>query len=308
MVDSPEAIFAFIKERHSVYLKRQAGEPFPWTEDPILQRYRFTNVYRELDTTTIWFRDNVRTPHDGRHVMLATVIFRWFNRIKTAEAIFKQPSLMSPMLSNATPWELLIHGDHPAVALEYMYDRIKTYCGHGPYVTGVYVIKTPDGMNKLHGVLRCVEWFINERRMFGGRMVSSAYLANHLLVDSGKSTTLGEVHQWLMSYPYLGSFMAAQIIADLKYTALLSEAPDWHTWAASGPGSKRGLNYVLGRDPQSPWNEFEWHAQLLKLREALLPMFAEAAMPEPHAQDIQNCLCEYAKYCRGSSRNIFRRK
>jgi hypothetical protein len=39
----------------------------------------------------------------------------------------------------------------------------------------------------------------------------------------------------------LGSFMVAQVVADVKY-AQLKNARDWATFVAPGPGSKRGLN------------------------------------------------------------------
>ena len=49
---------AFAIERHKIYLRRSAGQPFPWTDDPILQKYKFNNIYRELDKTTIWIKDS----------------------------------------------------------------------------------------------------------------------------------------------------------------------------------------------------------------------------------------------------------
>lgn len=46
------AFWAFARERHAVYLRRAAGAPPPWTSDPVLSVYCFTNVYRALDPTT----------------------------------------------------------------------------------------------------------------------------------------------------------------------------------------------------------------------------------------------------------------
>ena len=78
----------WIKERHSIYLKRQAGKPKPWTDDEVLQRYFFTNPYRENDKTTVWFRENIREPLRNKpEVLFATIAFRWFNRISTGELL-----------------------------------------------------------------------------------------------------------------------------------------------------------------------------------------------------------------------------
>lgn len=51
------AFWQFVRDRHDIYLKREAGEPPPWTDDPILSTRRFTNVVRELDRGTIWLRE-----------------------------------------------------------------------------------------------------------------------------------------------------------------------------------------------------------------------------------------------------------
>ena len=44
-----EAFFNFCKERENIRSSRESGEPFPWTEDLILQKGRFLNVFREDD-------------------------------------------------------------------------------------------------------------------------------------------------------------------------------------------------------------------------------------------------------------------
>ena len=52
-----DAFWYWINERHQIYLRKQADpKGWPWTSDPILQEYRFCNVFRELDTVTMAFR------------------------------------------------------------------------------------------------------------------------------------------------------------------------------------------------------------------------------------------------------------
>lgn len=46
------AFFAFANERHAIYLRRQTDAKAPFTEDTILQRYSFCNVFRDLDATS----------------------------------------------------------------------------------------------------------------------------------------------------------------------------------------------------------------------------------------------------------------
>lgn len=48
-VDRGLEFIEFIQERHAVFNRRMAGQPGPWTEDPILRSRKFTNVFRWLD-------------------------------------------------------------------------------------------------------------------------------------------------------------------------------------------------------------------------------------------------------------------
>jgi hypothetical protein len=48
-----ERFFYWINERHRIYEAKAAGQPWPWTADWILQKYKFTNAFRELDKTTV---------------------------------------------------------------------------------------------------------------------------------------------------------------------------------------------------------------------------------------------------------------
>ena len=50
--------YNWINERHRIYLKRLYKETPPWTDDPILQSYKFTNPFRENDRVTVWMRQN----------------------------------------------------------------------------------------------------------------------------------------------------------------------------------------------------------------------------------------------------------
>lgn len=94
----------------------------------------------------------------------------------------------------------------------------------------------------------------------------------------------------------MGDFHTAQVVADVKYVGKLRHASDWWTFAASGPGSRRGLNRVLDHPTDAPWKESDWFHQLYVLRKAIAPALAKAGLPQIHAQDLQNCLCEFDKY------------
>ena len=70
----------------------------------------------------------------------------------------------------------------------------------------------------------------------------------------------------------------------------------------------------MGLGPRrSGWKEDEFRLWVNELREALMPRFLEMGWETPHAQDIQNCLCEWDKYERarlgeGRPKQLFRPK
>lgn len=100
--------------------------------------------------------------------------------------------------------------------------------------------------------------------------------------------SLARAHDKLMEVPGLGSFLAGQVVADLKNDRYLEDAGDWFKWSCIGPGSRKGLKYI--------WPEFQdmhYDAHMSHLYE-LMPK--DISNMRIHAQDLQNCLCEFSKY------------
>lgn len=265
----------FIIERHKVYLARKAGKPKPWTADPMLRAYKFTNVYRELDRVTVWIAENWRSTYvNDCHLWFAMVVARLVNWPDTLEAI--SSSVFTT--KGRVKWD-------QSKFVSAMHSRKDA----GLQVfSGAYIVSTN-----------------------GRSMDKAEYLVEHVLTPlwDARSTllcvpTLDALHKWLMKFNGMGSFMAAQVVADLKYTPLWETASDWHTWAASGPGSRRGLNIVCGRAVGAPMPEHTWLATLQALR-AQVNVRLPKGWEKLHAQDLQNCLCEFSKYTRGYSRTKF---
>jgi hypothetical protein len=311
--------FKYARARHEIYLKRASGQPRPWTKDEILNTYRFTNVFRELDKTTRWFADHVREPlRDKPEVLLATVLFRLLNRIEVGEAVFLHDSLLA---ESSAFYELVRACGHPRArtkvpqAIKSIERAIVAFVGDGPYVTGAYIITSPTGMKKLPGVLSVVEQFCLSDWQH--------WLDND---PAANECSLEAAWEWLKENPYFGPFHSYEIVTDLRHTSLLENAPDIMTWANPGPGCRRGLNRVMGRDksdhtlskPQmlEEMREILEHSRDPKLWphckiDTKKVWLYDHEWPTWEMREVEHTLCEFDKYERvrlgeGRPRGVYR--
>lgn len=255
-------LFKFIRARHCIYLMREAGNRKPWTGDPILQKYRFCNVYRELDTVTQWISKHWRTPHENdRHLWFAMVVARLFNNVETLE------ELGFPKEFDIVQMSLILHA--------------RKSDGNRVFNPAYIVSTNGRALDKIDYVLQEIL-----RPMW----------ENKAMMVPHESDTLEAVYFRLLRCNGMGTFMSAQIVADLKYTPMLKNAADWWTFAASGPGSRRGLNRVMEAEPEARWREQDWHNTLMRLHDEINTLMVGHNMVNLHAQDLQNCLCEFDKY------------
>lgn len=257
------ALVGYCRERHAIYERRAAGEPPPWTNDSVLRQWRFTNVYRELDRVTTWLRVRWREPHaDDPDLWFAMVLARLINWPPTLAAV-----------GYPVPWN------------EDQFIR-RMAARRGKVWTGAYMVRSD------------VWWTGSPKHEYVAHAILDTMWRGRERLRPQAADTLSRWHTVLMAEMGMGSFTAAQVVADMKHVPPLLGATDWTTFAASGPGSRRGLNRVMGRRPRDAWREDEWRLRLADLREATATMFVEAGMVVPDAQDLQNCLCEWDKYSR----------
>lgn len=279
----------FMMERHNIYLRRAAGKPAPWTTDPILARYKFCNVYRELDRVTVWIRENIREPFaDDPQLWFMLCIARQINWPPTLRALIKIPG--------AWPKDARWFWSEAREVMRYLARR-----GDKIY-TGAYMLNANAGakLGKAKGEF--------DKPQVTCRLVLQSVWEARAKIAPQMCGTLAEAHAALLPYHGWGSFVAAQVVADLKFAPALRDAPDWWTWCAPGPGSRRGLNRLFGRSLTARIAPAEWLRTIDALRDAVNSKWEYDPLC---AQDVQNCLCEFDKYERartgeGSPKTLFR--
>lgn len=266
---------AFAIERHSIYLRRAAGQQFPWTKDPILQKYKFCNIFRELDRTTVWIRENVREPFaDNENLWFMIILARFFNR----------PECIADVIEHAWPSDKKWSSKRTLSLL-----KKRTRTGQLCWNPAAYNIYTPRvvGTNMSEHICTKVFPVLWKDQ-------------NRISTFFESKPSCNEAWELFQLYPSFGTFMSAQIVYDLMHTKYLEDADDTDTWAGCGPGSVRGLNRVLGRDTNYRVNQREIDHDSLISEMSQIRRFIKwpNKWPKLSMCDIENVLCEFDKYQR----------
>jgi len=243
----------YMIERHSIYERRDEGQAYPWTDDPILKEYSFCNVYRELDRVTIWIRENWREPYaDHPNLPFAMAMARQINWPDTLEEI-GFPEHWNPERIRA-----IMQGR--------MNRKEKVY-------TGAYMLTGTLGGTKVEQTI--------------DKILTPLYEMPPRIINN----SLEETWKRYLPYPGFSGFMAYEVVTDLRHTKHLENAEDIMTWANPGPGAKRGLNRIHGRELEKSIPK----SQLISEMKELLDLCNMAPLPL-EMRDIEHCLCEFDKY------------
>ena len=244
----------FMVERHNIYLRRFIeGDPYPWTDDLILKEYSFCNVYRELDRVTIWIRENWREPYaDHPNLPFAMAMARQINWPETLEDIG------FPEHWNPNRVKAIMQGR--------MNRKEKVY-------TGAYMLTGTLGGTKVEQTV--------------DKILTPLYECPPRIIHE----SLEETWKRYLPYPGFSGFMAYEVVTDLRHTKHLENAEDIMTWANPGPGAKRGLNRIHGRELEKNIPK----GQLINEMRELLKLCNMSPLPL-EMRDIEHCLCEFDKY------------
>jgi hypothetical protein len=326
--------FAYARLRQSILIKRRRGDSFPWTDDRILGRFSFTNVFREDDRVTIWFRENVRDRYRRQpEALAATMLFRWFNTIRTGETIFNK----SELFARGLIFDLMTRAmTYQEVDAAFVIARRALDAQGEPWVTGAYMIRSPDGMEKMPGLLYWIKdwWTRRHPVQFRGQppLMNWREFAEYCLGHRGE-VKLSTAWKYVEQVMGMGPFLAYEVITDLRHTDLLDMAPDVMTWANPGPGALRGANRVMGtsaigrknratkasredtfavmrgllemsRDPRfwpqpAKWQDDAAQKQAVAHEGYVVPVYSKMwnmGWPAWEMREVEHTLCEFDKY------------
>ena len=276
----PTAVFdtywRFACERQRVYMLRLLDEPRPWTEDPIISGFRFTNAYRACDRVSQYLINHViyDAGYQDRNVVdtvLRILLFKFFNRIETWQHIESKLGPVSERSFNVKQIASLLDA---------------TMKRHEAVYSGAYIIPPVTGLGK------------TLRKHLGHLRLLEKMLLDGLASRLTKSRSLSEVYSLLLSYPGLGPFLAFQLSIDLNYSGATSF--DEMSFVVAGPGARSGVAKCFARADLLPPEDIirlvaeSQHAEMARrgLRFPTLPG------RDLQLVDCQNLFCEVDKYAR----------
>ncbi len=267
-----ETYWRFAAERQAIFFRRIEEARFPWTTDPILKRYKFTNVYRASDRVSQYLIRNViyQGVVSTREVFFRIMIFKLFNRIET--------------------WELLERELGEITYENYSFERydevLTSALARGRIFSGAYIMPSGIGAfgyrRKHRNILCLVEKMI----------------ADDAPVKVSEAESMQRVFEILRCYPMIGEFLAYQLATDINYSEITNFFE--MDFVMPGPGARDGISKCF--ESLGGLNEAEMIRLMADRQEEefdnLGLSFKSLWGRRLQLVDCQNLFCEVDKYSR----------
>jgi len=270
-----DTYWRFAAERQRVFFERVAQKPAPWTSDPIISLYKFTNAYRASDRVSqylirhVIYRDDLAASHN--EVFFRILLFKVFNKVET--------------------WQLLERSLGPIAFEDYSfdaYDRILSAAmtGGSSIYSAAYIMPTGgkgSGESRKHRLhLRLIE----------------KMMADELPQKIVEAKSMQRAFDLLLAYPTIGPFLAYQFATDLNYSLLLNFSE--MDFVVPGPGALDGIRKCFadrGGLSESEIIKFVAENQAREFERLGLEFRSLWGRPL-QLIDCQNLFCEVDKYAR----------
>lgn len=269
-----DTYWKFAAERQKIFFNRFSGLKFPWTEDPILQKYKFTNAYRASDRVSqylikeVIYGVNKYSPED---MFFRIMLFKLFNKIETWEYLQNELGDISYKDYRYEQYDKLLS--------EALAQKKKIY-------SAAYIM--PSGLKA----------FGNAKKHQNNLKLLERMMHDHLPQKIRALKKMEQLYQLLLSYPTIGKFLAFQYCIDINYSELCDFSE--MSFVVAGPGATNGIKKcfenthgysdedIIKYVTESQENEFQ-----------RLGLNFQTLWGRPlQLIDCQNLFCETDKYAR----------
>jgi len=268
-----DTYWRFAAERQEIFLRRAAGKSLPWTDDPILCEYRFTNVYRASDRVSQYLIRNViyKGEQSPKDLFFRTLLFKIFNKIETWELLVRHFGLPSSSDFNVEHYNQVLLREIES--------------GKAIY-SAAYIM--PSGPKSVHG---------GRKHHFHLSLLSQMLKDNlpERIADAG---SLQGTYNLLLACPSIGPFLAYQFAIDLNYGEFLKA--DEMEFVVPGPGALDGISKCFAATGDcSPADIIRMVTEHQSEEFERLGLRFRDLWGRPlQLIDCQNVFCEISKYAR----------
>ncbi len=258
-----DIFWRYVSERFQIHQRRYVEEKeFPWTDDPILRDYHFTNVFRVFDSGTIRLLELIakRKPKYRQDAIWMVVQYRWPNYHTLMEK-----------------YGIIPHNFSKSIWLGNI-ERTKQEFGKW-HTSAHIVLQSNFKQSRAENFLQYLGLLDESFEEF----------CSGILNAPDMETAFKNVKK----FKGFGGFTAYEILIDLCYIGVLPRH-FLEQFANPGPGCKEGIDLIYpNRDLISYQEAME------RLRDNQDRAFARLGLqPTPRLtlQDIEFSLCEISKY------------
>lgn len=268
--------FIFMKNRMEIFRRRYDKDQNQPIHDDIINKHRFTNVYRASDRVSQYLIRNVIYDNKNRSsedTLFRILIFKVFNRIDTWEYLENRlgdisivdydPSIYSKLLSERI-------SKRPIFNSAYLMTGV-----HSDYLS----------YNSKH-----------ERWL---RMIDKEFIKENGFLEIECASSLEGVYSLLRTKPFIGDFLAYQYAIDFNYSPVINFSEN--SFVKAGIGAVRGVKKCfkdLGKYTCEDAIRFMYDNLDVFFERYTGTQFNNLFGRDPHLIDLQNCFCETDKYLR----------
>ncbi len=223
--------FRTMYERQQIYFNRFIQRtPAPWTEDPILKEYKYTNVYRELDRHSLWEIENIIRNNSltDKDLIWQICLFRFFNQPLFFEFIRKSEFFKGDLLPS--------FGDYDSEIFSRALDMYRE-TGNNPF-TNAYVTNS----GACPGAKR--DW------CYGNKIIPHLHSkVDELHKICVKSENPQDLIDLMLTFPGVAKFVAHEFYVSLCYISKYTNRKffRWteNDWTNVGPGASLGVRLIF---------------------------------------------------------------
>lgn len=270
----------FAYERQNIFWKKFKGDEAPWTDDEILQDYKFCNSYRVNDRVSQYLLKNViynGKKYESKDMIFRIILFKIFNKEST--------------------WELLLKNFGDITLSGFDMDRYSEVLNSSiengnPIYNDAYI----SCANKAFGYEHKHDNHL--------ALIRKMFIEDKMQDKILKCENMKMAFNILKSYPLIGDFMAYQLVTDINYSDVVNWGED--EFCVAGPGSLRGIKKCFS-DCKDMSNEdiirYMYEHQDEEFKRLDLDFKRIGGRPL-QLIDCQNIFCELDKYTRVKLPNL----